>query len=178
MNILEQKLREAWIEFQKYSQKEMGYTNRQNLNECLNGAGAFVDFICGRTPKAGTSYATHLPGKCLQTKILHLLSWMRPETVATTVSAVVTDCQEEGIVSRTTTLQIQGKGYKISDNDIRRVARAHTPESLVGYYIEVEGKQYPPKQLIRLATGTRDVFNSTNARSALTRLGFIVQPSH
>ena len=63
MNILEQKLREAWIKFQKYAQKEMGYTNRQNLNECLNGAGAFMDFICGRKPKAGTSYATHSPGK-------------------------------------------------------------------------------------------------------------------
>ena len=80
-------------------------------------------------------------------------------------------------MSRTTTLQIQGKGYKISDDDIRRVARTHNPESLKGYYIEVEGKQYPPKQLIRLATGTHDAFNSTNARSALTRLGFIVQPA-
>ena len=26
----------------------MGYTNPQNINECLNGAGAFVDFLCGR----------------------------------------------------------------------------------------------------------------------------------
>lgn len=82
----------------------------------------------------------------------------------------------EDIVPRTTTLQIQGKEYKISDDDIRHVARMHNPESLVGYFIEVEGKQYPPKQLIRLTTGTRDIFGSANARSALTRLGFVVQP--
>ena len=82
---------------------------------------------------------------------------------------------EEDIVPRTTTLQIQGKKYEISDDDIRRVARTHKPGYLVDYYIEVEGKQYPPKQLIRLTTGTRDAFNSANARSALTRLGFVVQ---
>lgn len=63
MTILELKLREVWSEFQKYAEKEMGYTNRQNLNESLNGAGAFVDFLNGRKPKSGTSYATHLPGK-------------------------------------------------------------------------------------------------------------------
>ena len=59
----QQKLREAWVEFQKYAEQEMGYTNRQNLNECLNGAGAFVDFLSGRKPSSGISYATHLPGK-------------------------------------------------------------------------------------------------------------------
>jgi len=63
MTILELKLREAWVEFQKYAEQEMGYTNRQNLNECLNGAGAFVDFLSGRKPKSGLSYATHSPGK-------------------------------------------------------------------------------------------------------------------
>jgi hypothetical protein len=88
----------------------------------------------------------------------------------------VTASLEEGTVARVTTLTIQGKTYKISDDDIRRVAQTHTPESLVGYYVDVEGKQYPPKQLIRLATDTRDIFNSSNARSALTRLGFIVRP--
>ena len=82
---------------------------------------------------------------------------------------------EEDIVPRTTTLQIQGKEYEISDDDIRRVARTHNPERLVGYYVEVDGKKFPAKQLIRLVTGTRDNFNSTNARNALTRLGFVDQ---
>ena len=78
-------------------------------------------------------------------------------------------------MSRTTTLVNKGKEYEISDDDIRRVARAHNPKSLVGYFVEVEGKQYPPTQLIRLATEAREAFNSANARSALTRLGFVVR---
>ena len=49
---------EGWSRFKDYAQREMGYTNQQNLNECLNGAGAFVDFLRGSKPKSGTSYAT------------------------------------------------------------------------------------------------------------------------
>lgn len=84
---------------------------------------------------------------------------------------------EEDTVPRVTTIQIHGAEYTISDGDIRQVARAHAPGSIVGYYVEVEGRRYPPKQLIRVATGTRDLFNSANARSALTRLGFVVRPA-
>ncbi len=73
------------------------------------------------------------------------------------------------------TIRIQGEEYEISDDEIRRVARTHAPDSIVRYYVEVEGRRYPPKQLIRLATRTRHAFNSANARSALTRLGFVVR---
>lgn len=76
---------------------------------------------------------------------------------------------------RMTTIQIQGKEYEVSDDDIRRVARTHAPERVVLYYVKVEGRRYPPKQLIRLTTGAHDTFNSANAQSALTRLGFVVQ---
>jgi hypothetical protein len=57
MSPIEDKLIEAWRDFKTYAQR-MGYTNQQNINECLNGAGAFVDFLGGRHPQAGTSYAT------------------------------------------------------------------------------------------------------------------------
>jgi hypothetical protein len=83
--------------------------------------------------------------------------------------------REGGPVPSTTTIQIQGRDYTISDDDVRRVARAHAPGPLVGYYVEIDSRRYPPTQLIRHATGTRDRFNSANARSALTRLGFIVR---
>ena len=76
---------------------------------------------------------------------------------------------------RMTTIQIQGKVYEVSDDDIKRVARTHSPKRVVRYYVKVEGRRYPPKQLIRLTTGTHDTFNSANARSALTRVGFVVQ---
>ncbi len=56
---LEKILKQAWQEFRDYARKEMGYTNKQNLNECLNGAGAFVDYLLGRKPVMGTSYATN-----------------------------------------------------------------------------------------------------------------------
>lgn len=58
MDLIDQKLVEMWHEFKTYAKHNMGYTNDQNLNECLNGAGAFIDFIRGKKPRMGTSYAT------------------------------------------------------------------------------------------------------------------------
>lgn len=70
------------------------------------------------------------------------------------------------------TMIIKGRAYEVSAKRIRQVARDSDPEKIREYYVEVEGKQFPPKQLIRLVTGTTDSFNSQNARSLLTRLGF------
>jgi hypothetical protein len=58
MTPIEAKFVEVWKEFKSYAEKKMGYTNKQNIHECVNGAGAFVDFLIGRKPVAGTSYAT------------------------------------------------------------------------------------------------------------------------
>jgi hypothetical protein len=88
----------------------------------------------------------------------------------------VADLEEDG--GPIVRMQIRGVVYQISAEDIRRVARTNAPDSIVGYYVEVDGTRYRPKQLIRLVTGTRDAFNSTNARSVLTRLGFVVKASH
>ncbi len=71
-------------------------------------------------------------------------------------------------------MTINGQTYQISDIAIRLAARNATPERIKDYYVEVKGKQFPPKQLIRLVTKTPDPFNSANARSILTRLGFTV----
>ncbi len=73
------------------------------------------------------------------------------------------------------TIIIKGGRYEISAERIRQIAGDYAPDSIRDYYVEVEGKQFPPKQLIRLATGTRDPFNSQNARSVLTKLGFSVK---
>lgn len=78
-------------------------------------------------------------------------------------------------MAKVTTIQIQGKEYQITDDDVLRAVRSNAPDPIVGYYVEVDGKRFPPKQLIRLTTGTRDRFNSANARSALTRLGFMIR---
>lgn len=42
MSPIEEKLAAAWNDFRTYAKAHMGYTNEQNLNECLNGAGAFI----------------------------------------------------------------------------------------------------------------------------------------
>jgi len=55
---IEKALIDSWREFKRYAEAQMGYTNPQNLNECLNGAGAFVDFLLGRRPAKGTKYAS------------------------------------------------------------------------------------------------------------------------
>ena len=41
MSPIEAKLIEAWHDFKKYAESQMGYMNPQTLNERLNGAGAF-----------------------------------------------------------------------------------------------------------------------------------------
>ncbi len=58
MSPIEAKLIEAWREFKTHAETQIGYTNPQNVHECINGAGAFVDFMLGRRPRMGTSYAT------------------------------------------------------------------------------------------------------------------------
>ena len=70
---------------------------------------------------------------------------------------------------------IQGKQFTISDQDIRKVAFGALPEKIRAYYVDLGGKRFSPKQLIRLVTKTTDSFNSSNARSILTRLGFTVK---
>jgi hypothetical protein len=51
MTPIEDKLIEVWHEFKIHAQN-MGYANQQNMNECLNGAGAFLGFLCGRIASA------------------------------------------------------------------------------------------------------------------------------
>ena len=76
---------------------------------------------------------------------------------------------------RETTITIKSIPYKITDKDVRQAARNSSPEKSEITYVEVDGKQFPPKQLIRLVTRTTDSFNSANARSVLTKLHFTVE---
>ena len=45
MSPFERALIDAWREFKRHVETEMGYANAQNARECLNGAGACVDFL-------------------------------------------------------------------------------------------------------------------------------------
>ncbi len=76
---------------------------------------------------------------------------------------------------RQTTMQFSGEEHTFTRADVLEAARGVTPDRIVLYYVELHGRRYPPKQVIRLVTGTRKRFGSPNARSALTRLGFTIR---
>ena len=73
------------------------------------------------------------------------------------------------------TIRITGDEYTLTQDDILRVAKSARPERIDTFYVEVEGKYFPPTQLIRVATGTPHRVYSFNARSALTRLRFDIK---
>ena len=76
---------------------------------------------------------------------------------------------------KSTTFQLHGKTYTISRDDVFRAARAVPPELVTKFYVEIDGRRFPPTQLVRVAVTTRDAPYSANARSILTRLGFTVK---
>ncbi len=47
-------------------------------------------------------------------------------------------------------MTIEAQKYKITAKEVRKVARNCKPESIKDFYVDVEGKRFPPKQLIRL----------------------------
>ncbi|ULA64424.1 MAG: hypothetical protein LZF86_130026 [Nitrospira sp.] len=62
MSRIEKYLRDEWYEFRKYVNEEMDYAD-ENAARKLNGAGAFVDFLCGRRLAKNIEYAKHERGK-------------------------------------------------------------------------------------------------------------------
>ena len=56
----EEEFRQLWADFKTYMKNvDADYTNPQNQNDRLTGAGLFVDFLCGIKPKPrdrNTSY--------------------------------------------------------------------------------------------------------------------------
>jgi hypothetical protein len=65
--------------------------------------------------------------------------------------------------------------YAFSASEIRRLLHNVMPEPLGDHFVVIDGKRFPPKQVISLATGLdRADFNSHQARRILSRLGFTV----
>ena len=79
----------------------------------------------------------------------------------------------------TETFRLHGDTYKISRDDVLRAARTAAPDSIAatGYYVEIDGRQFPPTQLVHLAARTRTRPHSHNSRSILARLGFTAHPA-
>lgn len=74
------------------------------------------------------------------------------------------------------TATIAGRKYRVTAADVRRVARELDPEPIDVLFALVDGRRFPPKQLVEALTGLdRADFNSHQARSLLVRLGFAVE---
>lgn len=73
-----------------------------------------------------------------------------------------------------TLARIKGEEHWVSRADILRVAASEAPRRINAYYVDIEGRRFPPKQLVRAATGTKQFFDTAAAVRVLKALGFVV----
>jgi hypothetical protein len=70
-------------------------------------------------------------------------------------------------------VQISGQRFDLDPRRIVRAVSRALPEPIRDHYVVIEGRRYPPKQVIALATGLdRADFTTHQARRILRRLGF------
>jgi hypothetical protein len=70
-------------------------------------------------------------------------------------------------------VQISGQRFNLDPRRIVRAVSRALPEPVRDHYVVIEGRRYPPKQVIALATGLdRADFTTHQARRILRRLGF------
>lgn len=68
---------------------------------------------------------------------------------------------------------IAGQTFPLSRERVEAICRDAYPEPIRDHYTVIEGRRFPPKQVIALATGVdRNDFTTNQARSILRRLGF------
>ena len=68
---------------------------------------------------------------------------------------------------------ISGRKFRLDQARIRDALADQLPEPLREHYVVVDGRRYPPKQVIAAVTGLdRADFTTHQARRILTRLGF------
>jgi hypothetical protein len=72
------------------------------------------------------------------------------------------------------TVRIKDEEHLVSADDIIAVARRESPRRLNAYFVEIEGRRFPPKQLLRGAIRTAHPFDTGVAVRALRALGFDV----
>lgn len=68
---------------------------------------------------------------------------------------------------------IAGRSFALTAEGIAGLCRDANPEPVRDHFVVVDGRRFPPKQVIALATGVdRNDFTTNQARSILRRLGF------
>jgi hypothetical protein len=70
-------------------------------------------------------------------------------------------------------VMISGRKFQVDHARVRNALADQLPEPLHEHYVVVDGRRYPPKQVIAAVTGLdRADFTTHQARRILTRLGF------
>jgi len=68
---------------------------------------------------------------------------------------------------------IRGNSYEIGKEDIRQAVEGKAPGPIRTYYLEVNSKKYPIKQVLALVTGLPPIsFTSVDAYRILDKLGY------
>lgn len=79
-------------------------------------------------------------------------------------------------VSRSVRFTLDGEPCELTPEVVRAHLAGRAPEGIRDYWVEIDGKRWPPKQVISLSTGVsnRGRFQSQSARRWLQNLGFAV----
>lgn len=76
--------------------------------------------------------------------------------------------------TRGCSVTFRGEQHTVTREEILAVAERESPRRINAYFVEINGRPYPPKQLVRSATGTKKFFDSAAAVRVLQALGFSV----
>jgi hypothetical protein len=70
---------------------------------------------------------------------------------------------------------IAHRGFTLRRADVEKMLREVLPEPVGEHFAVVQGRRFPPKQVVGIATGLdRADYNTHQARQILRRLGFVV----
>jgi hypothetical protein len=71
------------------------------------------------------------------------------------------------------TTTVSGHRYELDQQSVQAALEGVLPEPIHEHFVVINGRRWPPKQVLALVTGLdRADFTTHQARSALTRLGF------
>ena len=71
------------------------------------------------------------------------------------------------------TMTVSGRKYELDHDGVEAALQGMLPEPIYEHFVVINGRRWPPKQVLALVTGLdRADFTTHQARRALTRLGF------
>ena len=71
---------------------------------------------------------------------------------------------------------LRGKAYNLTREDIEKGMIGVQPEAIRLYYVEINGKKYPPKQILSKILGLGKVeFTTMDASTTLRRIGYKIK---